>query len=245
MAGFPIARRFEKKATELLEEAEARRESVYGIKPWYCSASFIDSGAKIAFIGANPGGGPQSQEDDKRLGILRQPYNDSRYCAWLDDRHWEGDGSLQRRVIEAFEVLFGPRGRDTLRSAACFNVVPLRTGGVADLSQATWEKGIVWTVEVLEHIKPEVIVCNGNGAGRSAWNVFNRRRFVVAELEECTVYGTFRLKSGRIASQRLQGARVIGLPHLARMKSIASLRDAAIRLWGSEGGLVDPKNRIM
>ena len=237
MAEFPIARRFEKKAKELLEEAETRRESVYGIKPWYCSASFIEGGASVAFVGANPGGGPQSREDDKRLGILRQPYSDSRYCAWLDDRHWEGDGSLQRRAIEAFEILFGPLGRETLRRAACFNVVPLRTGSVADLSQATWEKGIAWTVEVLEHIKPEVIVCNGNGAGRSAWSVFNRRRFVITEVEERTVYGTFRLKGGRIVGQRLRGAKVIGLPHLARMKSIARLRDASIRLWGAERSL--------
>ena len=81
MAKFPIARRFERRAKGLLKEAEARGEPVYGIKPWYCSASFIESGAKVAFIGANPGGGPQSEKDDKRLGILGQPYDDSRYCA--------------------------------------------------------------------------------------------------------------------------------------------------------------------
>ena len=82
MAVFPIARRFEKRATELLEEAEpggspstalsrGRSTPRGSATSWYCSASFIDSGAKIAFIGANPGGEPQSQEDDKQLGLLR------------------------------------------------------------------------------------------------------------------------------------------------------------------------------
>ena len=139
-------------------------------------------------------------------------------------------GVIKERVIEAFEILFGRKGQHTLRRAACFNVVPLRTGKVECLSRATWEKGIAWTIEVLDHVEPEVIVCNGNGAGRSAWNVFNHRRFGIAGLEECEIYGTFRLKRGQVAHGSLAGATLIGLPHLGRMRSIPQLRAAVQRL---------------
>ena len=231
MSEFPIARRFEKRSRGLLKEAKARGEPVYGIKPWYCSASIIEVGANVAFIGANPGGGPQSEEDDRRLGYLKRPYDhESRYNAWLDDKHWEDRGLHQQRAIEAFEILFGAQGRGILRGAACFNVVPLRTGNVATLAQATWESGVDWVTVVLEHVAPEVIVCNGNGSGRSAWNVFSDRRFDTTEMDEVKVYGTFRLKRGRIARGILAGAEVIGLPHLARMRSMPQLRDAARRL---------------
>ena len=113
----------------MLKEAKARGEPVYGAKPWYCSASIIERGAEVAFIGANPGGGPQSEAEDARLGYHKRPYDDHRYNAWLDDRHWEGDGrGHQQRAVEAFEILFGSQGRNILRRAACFNVVPLPTG---------------------------------------------------------------------------------------------------------------------
>ena len=76
---------------------------------------------------------------------------------------------------------------------------------------------------VLEHVSPEVIVCNGNGSGRSAWSVFS-----VTDCEQREVYGTFKLKRGRVAHGNLAGALVIGLPHLARMKSTPRLKDAAV-----------------
>jgi hypothetical protein len=231
VAKFTVARRFDRRARELLNEAKGRGEPVYGSKPWYCSASIIESGAKVVFIGANPGGGPQSEDDDRRLGYLTRPYNDPQYNAWLDDEHWEDGGQHQGRTIEAFDVLFGSEGLDILRGAACFNVVPLRTVGVDKLVHATWDKGVDWTIAVLEHVAPNVVVCNGNGSsGRSAWNVFVDPRFAITAIEETQVFGTYRLKRGRIARGKLAGAEVIGLPHLARMKSIPKLRAAARRL---------------
>ena len=231
MAKFNVARRFDRKAQELLKEAQARGEPVYGSKPWYCSARIIEEGAEVVFIGANPGGGPQSEATDRRLGYLTRPYDDPDYNAWLDDRHWEGDGGHQQRVAEAFEVLFGVEGAHTLRQAACFNVVPLRTSGVDDISKDTWAAGIDWTLALLEHMTPNVVVCNGNrSGGRSSWNVFDNPRFGITAVEATEVFGTYRLKRGRIARGKLAGAEVIGLPHLARMKSIPKLRAAARRL---------------
>ena len=231
MAKYPVTRRFERSAQKMLKEAASRGEPVYGVKPWYCSASLIERGAEVAFIGANPGGGPQSEDDDRRLGILKRPYDDrSLYNAWLDDTHWEGYGGHQQRVADAFEILFGSNGRSILRKAACLNVVPLRSRGINSVSTTTWQSGVDWTSEVLEHVQPSTIICNGNGSGRSAWKVFSGSRIGIEAVEEQQVYGTFRLKRGRIKRGKLSGAEVIGLPHLARMKSIPQLQQAARRL---------------
>ena len=70
---YPSVRSFESRAEALLTEAESRGEKVHGIKPWYCSARVIESGTKVAFIGANPGGGEQAQVDDRKLGVLNPP----------------------------------------------------------------------------------------------------------------------------------------------------------------------------
>ena len=231
MAKYPVTRRFESSAQEMLREAESRGELIYGVKPWYCSASLIERGAEVAFVGANPGGRSQSEADDSRLGILERPYDDeSLYNAWLDDTHWEGDGGHQQRVAAAFEILFGSSGRDTLRKAACLNVVPLRTSGTNDMSTTTWNNGVNWVSDVLEHVQPGTVICNGNGSARSAWSAINVSRFGIEAIDEKQVYGTFRLKRGRIARGALSGAEVIGLPHLARMKSIPQLQQAVQRL---------------
>ena len=90
--------------------------------------------------------GARSQQDDDRIGRLRRPYEDPRYNAWLDDRHWEGGGaSHQQRVLDAFRLLFGGSGGEgELRKAACLNVVPVRSVSTADLSSETWSSGVEW-----------------------------------------------------------------------------------------------------
>ena len=226
---YPAVRSFESRAEALLREAESRGEKVHGIKPWYYSARVIESGTKVAFIGANPGGGEQAQIDERRLGVLNHPYEDPDYNAWLDDRHW-GGGELQASALETFGILFGKQGSRGLRGSACFNVVPLRTTGTNYLSSDTWEKGVTWAKDVLEHVAPKVIVCNGNGPSKSPWSVFSKRPFGITRVEEVPLYNNFRLKHGVIESGKLAGASVIGLPHLSRMKSLPRLRDAAHKL---------------
>ena len=236
MPDHPKVRQFERRAKKLLEDAKSRGEPVFGIKPWYSAAEIIESGAKVALLGANPGGGSESEKEDERLGVLRRPYEESQYNAWLDDQHWEaatgGMSSHQKSVREAFKILFRAHGEEVLRGAACFNVVPVRTSSVDDLSRITWKSGIDWVMAVLEHVAPEIIVCNGNGAGRSAWGALR-----IPQPEQRNMYGTFRLKHGKIANGMLAGVRVIGLPHLARMRSTAKLRSAAVG-WEITGDLL-------
>ena len=226
---YPTVSKFERRARAILKEAEARGEEVYGIKPWYSSAKAIEDGTKVAFVGANPGGGEQAQIDERRLGVLNHPYEDLDYNAWLDDRHW-GGGELQANALETFDILFGKQGSRVLRGSACFNVVPLRTTGTGYLSSDTWEKGVSWAKDVLEHVAPKEIVCNGNGPSKSPWSVFSKRPFGITRVEEVPLYNNFRLKHGVIESGKLAGASVIGLPHLSRMKSLPRLRDAASKL---------------
>ena len=202
---------------------------MYGIKPWYSSAKTIEDGANVAFIDANPGGEEQAQVDEKRLGILNLPYVETDYNAWLDDSHW-GGGSLQASALDAFGILFGKQGSRILRAAACFNVLPLRSKGTDYVSNATWENGVSWAISVLEHVAPRVIVCNGNGPTKSPWGVLGSVPFGITNLEEVPIYNNFRLKRGRVASGKLKGARIIGLPHLSRMRSMPRLTEAAIKL---------------
>ena len=231
MTDFPIARGFERKAEALLIEAKARGEPVYGMRPWYCSASIIEKGAEVAFIGANPGGGADSEETDRLLGVLKWPYDYDDYCAWLDDRHWKGSGpGHQRRAWEAFEILFGQQGLEILRKAACFEIVPLRSIGIGALSDETWQSGAALAMEVLAHVRPRVIVCNGNREGRSAWGFFRDQRFGMEVLAQEWMNKKFSLKAGRITRGEIAGAEVIGLPHLSWMRSPPKLEAAAKKL---------------
>ena len=51
-----IAEEFTQRVQQLHADAEERGESVYGMKPWYCSVERIEKGASIAFIGVRPAG---------------------------------------------------------------------------------------------------------------------------------------------------------------------------------------------
>ena len=217
------------RARNICEEAVARGDKVYGMKPWYCSVDIVEDGARIAFIGANPGGGRQEWDEDVESGGTCAPYDKGlQYNAWLDDEHsGVGQVGLQNRVKETFHILFGEKGKDILREAACFNVVPLRSQNVEKLSKETWRAGSDWCLNVVEHVSPEVIVCLGNGQ-RSAWNMF--AKIGISECGREKVYNNFYIKRGYVPVGELGSSLVIGLPHLSRVKKMKALRIAAEKL---------------
>ena len=198
---YPSVRSFESRAEALLTEAESRGEKVHGIKPWYCSARVIESGTKVAFIGANPGGGEQAQVDDRKLGVLNRPYTDPDYNAWLDDTHWGGTGVRQERARETFGILFGPQGARVLKGAACFNVVPVRSVDTDKISQATWKKGADWFADVLEHVAPRIIVCNSNKVGLNRLGVFYSETAVLVSRSQNIGTYTTTLVSSKVVSR--------------------------------------------
>ena len=236
-------KQYARDAERIYKRARSRSEITYGTKPWYCSVDKIENGAEVVFIGANPGGKKQAWKDDLLSGGLEAPYEKGRqYQAWLDDKHWGTSGDKQRglqaRVLEAFDILFSGDGEPTLRNAASFNVVPMRSGGVEDLSKQTWDDGVQWCSDVTENISPKVIVCLGNrkSPGRSAWSAVTDRRsgFGITRYEERPVNGTYNLKRGR-ASLKSKDVLVIGLPHLSYPVDMRKLRKAA-KGWEIETG---------
>ena len=231
-----IVEGFTRRAEELHEAAQARGESVYGLKPWYCSVNLIANGASVAFIGSRPAGNMQDFESDRRLGILNMP-NDPGYQAWLHDTHWgQGAGIIkeQRKVWTAFEILFGENWRDTLLNTASFNVVASRFENSSHISNQTWMAGMAWCLDVLYHISPNVIVCLGNGEPnvKSAWSIFRRayNGAAMPTFRHEPVSGNYSLKHGRIFEGPLRGAEVVGLPQLYMPVNMDGLRSAAERL---------------
>ncbi len=229
-------RQFTHGANRIYKRARSRSEITYGTKPWYCSVDKIENGAAVVFIGANPGGEKQEWKDDLRSGGLEAPYEKGRqYQAWLDDKHWGTSGDKQRglqaRVLEAFDILFSGDGETTLRNAASFNVVPMRSGNIGNLSKETWRDGAAWCISVLEHISPSIIVCLGNGKSpsRSAWSVITDKRcgFGITRYEERPVNGTYNLKRG-CASLKSKDTLIIGLPHLSYPVNMEKMREAAM-----------------
>ena len=89
--------------------------------------------------------------------------------------------------------------------------------------------GASWCLDVTEHVSPEVIVCLGNGDGRSAWNVFASRwkGAGVSGVMQQEIYNNFSLKVCRISRGALEGTLVVGLPHLSRVYGMDAVRESA------------------
>ncbi len=92
--------------------------------------------------------------------------------------------------------------------------------------------GAFWCLDVTEHVSPEMIICLGNGNGRSAWSIFASRWMGagVKDVKQREIYNNFSLKVCRISQGALKGALVVGLPHLSRVRSMDAVRDAAVTL---------------
>lgn len=104
--------------------------------------------------------------------------------------------------------------QDKLLKTACFNIVPFRSPKVDDLSPQTWKLGTQWGLEVLEHIGPELIVCNGNGESKSPWSVIESA-YGIGERKVQPIGANASVKEGAIVSGPLKGTRIIGLSSLS------------------------------
>ena len=211
-----FAKEMELKANKIAEEFE---DSIYGVKCWYNAARLFDQGAKIAFIGINPGGGDHfHSQQDKDNGYLEKPYNDPNFNAWLDES-WggkpPGGSGHQLSAQRVFKILYGDDWEKVLRNTACFNVAPFRTGNVNELPSGAWEAAIYWFRQVLEHVKPKLIICNGNSEYLSPWSVLGES-YTLGDKNKIHIKGVSSIKQGLIQSGTLKGTTVIALPHLSR-----------------------------
>ena len=205
-------------AHQLEDEAEraARRfeNHIYGIKPWYSYAGLLEGPTTRVFVGAQPGGRGQSQELDREHRHLERVYTDPGYNSWLDDI-WECE-KTQERAHRAFKAMYGNDWEQVLRDTSCFNVAPFRAHSTEDLLGPAWEYAQGWFQRVLEQVKPSLIICNGNGGGRSPWTSIDRLYSIDSGTPILVQGRAASLKDGTVVSGPIAGARIVGLPNLSR-----------------------------
>ena len=207
-------------AHQMEDEAEraARRfeNDIYGIKPWYSHAGLLEGPTTRVFVGAQPGGETESQELDRQYRHLERVYTEPGYNSWLDDI-WERKGaSLQNRAHRVFRSMYGNDWERVLRSTACLNVAPFRAHSTDDLPGPAWEYAREWFRRVLEQVKPSLIICNGNGVGRSPWAVIDKFYSIDSDMPISVQGRAASLKIGTVVSGPIAEARIVGLPNLSR-----------------------------
>lgn len=216
---FPTARSFQLQAERIAEELNDG--NIHGVKCWYSSARLIEDGAVRAFVGINPKGGSDAPRHDLRFDYLEMPYRNLRqryYNAWLDEIWIDRDprphhGPVhQSAAVQVFQHMYHGSWEQVLRKTACFNVVPFRTMGVQVISTEAWKRGTEWALSVFEHVRPRLVICNGNSRSKSSWSVLSKAYGIDSEEIAVGAAGsTATIKNGVIVSGPLRGSRVIGL----------------------------------
>ena len=215
-----FARRMEREAEDLAREFGKK---IDGVKPWYSYAALFDGTTTRVFVGLNPGGSGESEELDKEY--RKWAYEKPGYCAWLDEG-WEkrGGGSYpagtephQKSAHKAFQAMYGDVWQDILRSTPCLNVVPFRTPSREKLPCGAWGVAQPWFRQVLRHLQPDLIICNGNGESKeaSAWAALKEFNTITAQKPIHTT-DKGRIKYGHVTSGPLKGVAVVALPHLSK-----------------------------
>ena len=206
----------EREAKKLATELDS--QDIFGAKCWYSSASIFEAPATKVFIGINPGGDRASQELDSRKGYLELPYTKTDYSAWLDEVWPDNGPKHQEAVVRTFRSMYGGTWEKQMRDTASFNVVPFRTPSIATLPPQAWRMGTDWFREVLEHLTPRLVICNGNSRSKSPWSVVHGF-YSVADSPEIPIGATgstASIKQGVVESGPLHGCQILGLPSLSR-----------------------------
>lgn len=191
------------------------------LKPWYSHLSAFQPGAKRALVGIDPGGDPSTPDDtvgpQYRLSLEGHSYNAFLDESWATEKrgrtvlHPPGEAPLQQAVRKVFGILFPESNpEEEIRATACFNACPIRTGLGSKIPPhgRVWSLSEDWYKSVLEHIRPELLICLGNG-DVSPWKLLN-----VDEQKPIKFAKSAHLKHGSAKLKGVQPIKVIGLPHL-------------------------------
>ena len=214
-----FAIRMERKAHDIADRlTPAQRNAIHGIKCWYSAAGLFVEGAKRVFVGINPGGGEEADSTPDEIEIHRQAsYKDPRFNAWLDES-WgnpPGEHKHQRAAKRVFRILYKENWQEVFRTTPCFNVSPFRTPNINQLPEEAWRESESWFKQVMEHLKPKCVICDGNGKYRSLWSALCNI-YSVDETIPKRIQRNIYLKQGVIQSAPLTDTRIIALPHLSR-----------------------------
>ena len=211
-----FALKMEKKAYDIAKQFE---KEIHGVKCWYSVARLFSQRAERVFVGINPGGGEESDSKLKKSKIRQQPsYKNPRFNAWLDESWGKppGKAMLQRKVRCVFETLYEDNWENVFRNTPCFNASPFRSQDINKLPEDAWRASKSWFQEIMEHLKPRVIICMGNGE-RSPWNILCDVYSVDKKPQDLIQRRTYYLKQGAISTSPLIDTRIIALPHLKRI----------------------------
>lgn len=207
--------------------------------PWFSAPCMFEGPAERVFLATNPGGDPENYRwrlrprdyDCERDGCADGPRN-----RWLDEEWGKPAGQSHNQVAvkRAFDALYGDGlGEQVLRDTPCFEVCPLRTHKAGDIPGAVWDASIVWCQEVLEQLRPKTIISNGNREWtHSAWAAV-QQMYQFERMGKRRLFGSASLKWGRVTGGPLDGAVLIGMPHLSRMRGrplYNALRDLSTEL---------------
>ena len=211
-----FARKMEIEAENIAKPFE---DSIYGVACWSSAARLFDEGAERVFIGTNPGGDEKDHRDAKRKGYHQMRYRSHNFNAWLDEG-WRGSvpgqRANQRNVQQVFQAMYGNKEWEkVLRNTACFEVAPFRTPEIKAMPLEAWDIAIPWFQKVLEHVKPRLIICNGNGERQSPWSVLGEI-YSLRDKNKTRVEGVASIKQAVIRHGILKDTRIVALPHLSR-----------------------------
>ncbi|WP_165978808.1 uracil-DNA glycosylase family protein [Antarcticimicrobium luteum] len=181
-----------------IEAAYQRSGNALGWRFLYSPAETLQ-GARIAFLGLNPGG---SAEDDAHATYAMESGSAYSHESWVGCA--PGESRLQRQVLALFERL------DTKpEHVLAGNLVPFRSRDWQSLKnpEDSVQFGTELWEEVLRSAKPALVITMGSQTRRIVVNLLG--------IEELTKHD---VGWGRVAAYkgRFDGGRFVGLPHLSR-----------------------------
>lgn len=232
-----FAEEMERKARDFIDRliedgvlAKELYEDDRNFKPWYSPRDLIDQAAQDGgidrvLIGVNPGGCPGENDPTTKDRRWEREWNPSKpFNAYIDEK-WKtptpGDAPLQRAVQNVFEAFYDTKWEPKLRKTICFNVCPIRTANTKEhnLPEPVWSECVEWCQKVLDHLRPKVIVCNGNGQDRSAWTAVCGMYQTVYMPKNIPIKKNVQIKYGRFRRETEDSFVVVGVPHLSRFAS--------------------------
>ncbi|MFL4470018.1 uracil-DNA glycosylase family protein [Tateyamaria armeniaca] len=181
-----------------IEAAYQKTENRLGWRFLYSPACVL-SGAKVAFVGLNPGGS-EAPDDHAEFAMA----NGSAYRGESWTNQPEGRSRLQLQVLRLFEQL-----RVQPEDVLAGNLVPFRSPTWSELRDKRFSMQFgreLWS-DVLERTSPSLIVCMGRQATTELSGV------VRAENEVSMPVGWGNVKASRAD---YPSGTIVGLPHLSR-----------------------------
>lgn len=167
-------------------------------------------GARVAFIGLNPGGRAKSVGQAEFSMESGSAYTDEVWGNFVAGEH-----RLQKEVKELFHLL-GEHPKNVLAG----NLVPFRSpswGALASKDDAVAFGCELWC-DIIERAKPDIVITMGGVVNEAIWNLFN-----------VTLVEKVPLNWGRVTARLGVSARrsFIALPHLSRFPVITRIQSRA------------------